>query len=234
MLDLRRGAGSLPDRLRLKAIAALNAGPASPLAGALAAVALLVGAAGLLLLATGSAPGAQPPLNLAARWCLVALVVVAAAALIAYAVRRRGVDAQRVATETSARRELVTAAMLAASVLLPVLLLPIHYLAARTHPSPLHWNAYGFLDKRWLTTTFLILTLGSALLLVAANRVVATARRHPASWRDWLRAIVPAERAQADDAAPDAPEHGASRPRLAIALKLACAVAVAAYFFGPP
>ncbi|MEA2450277.1 MAG: hypothetical protein QOG63_2209, partial [Thermoleophilaceae bacterium] len=42
------------------------------------------------------------------------------------------------------------------------------------------------------------------------------------------------ERAQADDAAPDAPEHGASRPRLAIALKLACAVAVAAYFFGPP
>jgi hypothetical protein len=230
VLDLHRGGGTVPDRLRLKAIAAVDGGPAA-LLPALALIALFVGVAGLLLLGLGSAPGAQPISNRVAKWCLVALIAAAVAGLGLHRALRR-----RARTEPglgSAARELPTAMALALAALLPVLLLPIHYMAARTHPTPLHWNGYGFLDKRWLTTSFLILTAGSALLLAVAARIVGTARLHPESWREWLRHIASGRR-EGDGGAPPESGTGAARPWLAPLLKLACAVVVATYFFGPP
>ncbi|MEA2422199.1 MAG: hypothetical protein QOF55_1298 [Thermoleophilaceae bacterium] len=225
MLELRRGGGSLPDRLRLKTIAALDAGPLG-LLPVLAAVALLAGVAGVLLIVTGSASGPQPTFNRVVKWCCVALAVVAAAALAGGRIWRR----RAAPRPPSEQRDLMSAAMLAAAVLLLLLLLPVHYMAARTHPTTLGWNGYGFLDKRWITTSFLILTAGAAVLLAVAARVVATAHGHPESWREWLRLIGPAERA----APAGAEERTASRPWIPTALKLLAAVLVAAYFFGPP
>jgi hypothetical protein len=114
-----------------------------------------------------------------------------------------------------------------------VLLVPVHFLAARTHPTTLHWNHYGFLDRRWLTSLFLCATVGSALALAFAARAVATALQRPASWRAWMAAIVPARaRTEGEEAA----GRGAARAgRWApVALRLLCAVVIAAYFFGPP
>src|SRR6476661_1416126 len=133
-----RGGGRLSDRARLRAVAAIDAGPAGVLPVP-AVVALLVGAAGLLILLSGSASGPQPRANEAMKWCLVALL---AAAIAGLAARRR--------LARSRPRDWLTAAMLAATVLLPLLLVPIYYMAARTHPPALHWLSYGYLDKRWL------------------------------------------------------------------------------------
>jgi hypothetical protein len=219
----------MSDRMRTRAIAATASGPAA-VAPVLAAVALFVGVAGELLLAWGSAPGARPPVNEVAVWCLRALGAAGVAGLVAqrHPWRRASrADATPLPREP-ARRELLTTAILAAAVVLLVLLLPIHYLAARTHPSTLVWNHYGFRDKRWLTSLFLVATIGSALALAVAARAVATALQQPGSWRKWANELVPA---RGRDGADDSAAH----PRRAVgALKLLCAAAVAAYFFGPP
>jgi hypothetical protein len=192
----------------------------------LAAVALVAGVAGDLLLVRGSAPGAPAPFDDLALWCLRALAALGLAGLVvAWFVRRRAAEIDL--PREPARRDLLTAAMLAVAVVLPVLLLPIHYMAARTHPTPLVWNHYGFLDKRWLVGLFLIATIGSALALAVAARVVLTALQAPGSWREWIAELVPAQgRGAEDEAAP-----GGWTPT---ALKLLCAVAIAAYFVGPP
>src|SRR5213075_1452150 len=103
-----------------------------------------------------------------------------------------------------------------------VLLVPVHFLAARTHPTTLAWNHFGFLDRRWLTSLFLVATAGIAMALAVAWRAVAVAMREPSSWRAWLSELVPA-RASGDMAVVPPRRWG---PTL---LKLACAAAVAAY-----
>jgi hypothetical protein len=188
----------------------------------LAGMALFVGAAGLLLIFAESASGPQPALNSVAKACLAVLACLGVAGLVSTLVlRRRG---------SPAPRDVLTSAMLAATALLPVLLIPVHYLAARTHPTTLRWNSYGFLDKRWLTSLFLISTLGVVLLLAVAWRVVTTARLRPASWREWFAAMVPAE---VEDAAEPEPAPRSRRWR-STGLKVLCAAVVATYFFGPP
>jgi hypothetical protein len=221
----------MSDRMRTRAIAATASGPAA-VAPVLAAVALLVGVAGELLLVWGSAPGPRPAVNEVAVWCLRALGAAGVAGLVAQRRwRRAGRAGATPLPREPARRDLLTAAILAAAVVLPVLLLPIHYLAARTRPSTLEWNHYGFWDKRWLTSLFLVATIGSALALAVAARAVATALQQPGSWREWATELVPARgRGGEGDSAPAA----ARSRRAAGALKLLCAAAVAAYFFGPP
>ncbi|HEY0632997.1 MAG TPA: hypothetical protein VGC98_13155 [Thermoleophilaceae bacterium] len=190
---------------------------------------LFVGAVGVLLLIVESAPGSRPQLNEIVLWVLAAL---AGFGIVGLAVGRR-------MRHGGGRPggQLLTAAMLAGAALLVLLLVPVHYLAARTHPSPLTWNSYGFLDKRWLTSSFLLLTVGLALLVVIANRVVETARLQPESWRQWLRTLAPA-RAGAERSGPpegDPADDGFfSRGRALLALKVVCAIAVATIFFGPP
>ncbi len=218
---MRRGGESVPDRLRVKAVNALTGGPAG-LRLPLAAAGLFTGAAGLLLLELGSAPGPQPTVNRIVAVVLIALIVAGLAGVVADRILRRRAG--------TAGQVLLTAAMLAAIPLLLAALLPVHYMAARTHPTTLRWNGFGFLDKRWLTTSFLTFTLGTALALVVAARVVDTALRAPESWREWLRMIVPPRRAEVEGEG----EDRGSRRWVGTAVKLLCAVAVAAYFFGPP
>jgi hypothetical protein len=223
----------MSDRLRLRAITIAESGPAG-MVPALAAVALFVGVAGDLLLVRGSAPGARPAVNGIALWSLRDLAAVGLAGLIVdrYRQRRAG-SAETPPVEPyvprePARRDLLTAAMLAAAVVLPVLLVPVHYMAARTHPTTLLWNHYGFLDKRWLTSLFLTATIGSALALAIAARAVGIALQRPGSWREWTTELVPARGRGGE------PEFAASGRWAPTALRLLCAAAIAAYFFGPP
>lgn len=229
MVDLGHRRATISDRLRIRAIAVAQSGPVGMLP-VLATVALFVGVAGELLLVLGSGPGVRPPVNELALWSLRVLAAVGLAGLIVDRHRRRrarGAEPPVVPREP-ARRDLLTAAMLGAAVVLPVLLVPIHFMAARTHPSTLVWNHYGFLDKRWLTSLFLTATIGSALALAIAARAVETALRRPGSWRAWAAELVPAR------ARGGAAEPAVTRGWAPTALKLLCAAAVAAYFFGPP
>jgi hypothetical protein len=230
-LDLGRRRATRSDRLRIRAIAIAESGPGGMLP-VLATVALFVGVAGELLLVLGSAPGARPPVNALALWSLRGLAAVGLAGLIVDRYRRAcSADTRAVEPHVPrerARRELLTAAMLGAAIVLPVLLVPVHYMAARTHPPTLTWNHYGFLDKRWLTSLFLTVTIGSALALATAARAVETAFQRPGSWREWAAALVPA-RGRGDER-----EAGPGRGWAPTALRLLCAAAIAAYFFGPP
>jgi hypothetical protein len=224
MLGLRRGSSSRrADRLRESAIAALEAGPVGVLP-LLAGTAVFVAVVGVLILVLGSASGAHPRENTIA---FAVLGAVGVAGLGGLAARRR-------MRRTDARRgsDLLAGVMVGASALLVLLLIPVYYLAARTHPSPLTWNSYGFLDKRWVTSIFLLLTIGTALLVVIGQRVVDTAREHPQSWRDWLRSLAPS---RPSPALQDPEPAGHGRRALVVAVvKVVCAIAVATIFFGPP
>ncbi|MDX6658242.1 MAG: hypothetical protein QOH62_3035 [Solirubrobacteraceae bacterium] len=218
--------------MRLRGIAIAASGPGALVAG-LAIVALLVGAAGDLLLEKGSAPGAQPGVNEVALWCLRGLAAAGLVALLGDQFRRRrgrragALPAEPDLPREPARRDLLSAAMIAVAVVLLALLLPIHYMAARTHPTTMWWNHFGFLDKRWLTSLFMIATAGSALALAVAARIVATALQSPPSWRGWMADVLPARGGEGESA-------GSGRRWPATTLKLLSAVAIAAYFFGPP
>jgi hypothetical protein len=222
MLGLRRRTGRRwADRSRERAVAAVAAGPIGVLP-ALSAVAVCVAAVGALVLLLGSASGAHPRENGIA---LVAIGVVGAGGLAGIAASRR-LRGRR----SSPDRDLATALMLALAGLLVLLLVPVYYLAARTHPSPLVWNSYGFLDKRWITSSFLILALGIPVLVVVAHRIVTTARSDPGSWREWLRAMVPPQ-AGVDG---HLPSSRGRRDVLLVAMKVVAALVVATIFFGPP
>jgi hypothetical protein len=197
--------------VRRRAIAAINAGPSS-LVPVAALAALAVGIAGVLILRQHE--------NGAARVAAGAVAAVGAVTLAAWLIARR-----RRAPQPGG--ELATAVLLAVAVVLVALLVPVYFLAARTHPPAVAWNHFGFLDRRWLTSLFMIATAGAALALATAAQVVAVARRRPESWRAWLAGVLPAHA----DGEPDA-----VRPRRwgRTALSLAGAAAVAAYFFAPP
>jgi hypothetical protein len=212
--DLGRRMDTRADRLRARAVGVVADGPGA-LAPIVAIVAVLAAVAADLLLQLGSAAGAHPRENTIALWAARAVAVGAAAVLAARRWSRgRG-------------GELGAAVLIATGVVLVALLVPVRFLAARTHPTTLVWNHFGFLDRRWLTSLFLIATAGTALALATASGVVAGALRRPPTWRDWWATVVPA---RASAGPPPAERRGALRT----ALTLLGAAALAAYFFAPP
>jgi hypothetical protein len=182
---------------RRRAVAAIAAGPGA-LAPAVAAVALASGVAADLILRFGSASGAQPTENTIALWAARAVAIAGLLVLLARPQRRwrRGPG-------------LASAVLLATPVVLVALLIPVAFLAARTHPTTLVWNHFGFLDRRWLTSLFLIATAGVALALASGAGLVARV---------------------AGDRHPGEALQGAGGSWVA----LICLAAVAAYFFAPP
>src|SRR2546423_6984240 len=109
---------TMSDRLRRRAIEVVAAGPAA-VAPAVAVIALLVGVAGILLLELGSAPGARPTENAIALWSMGALVLVGVAVLGASFARRRRANAAAPALPREpGAGDLLTAALLAAAVVL--------------------------------------------------------------------------------------------------------------------
>jgi hypothetical protein len=184
---------------RRRAAAAIAAGPGA-LTPAVAVVAVFSGIAADLILQLGSATGSQPSENTIALWAARAVAVAGALVLLVRPQRRwrRGPG-------------LASAVLLATPVVLVALLVPVAFLAARTHPTTLVWNHFGFLDRRWLTSLFLIATAGVALALASAAGLVAR---------------VAGARAPSVE--------GGERSRAGGWLALICGAALAAYFFAPP
>lgn len=128
----------------------------------------------------------------------------------------------------------------------PLLLVVVYFKAKATLPPAVVWIAFGYLDKRWVTSAYLLGALAPMLLLVAAARVLAAGREHPRNWRSWLCGLAPR---RADATAPArAPASAGSRIRPAGAAWRGLASAPAAratagiltslatawYFYGPP
>jgi hypothetical protein len=111
------------------------------------------------------------------------------------------------------------------------------------------WIAFGYLDKQWMTSAYLLGALAPMLLLVAAARVLAAGREHPASWRSWLAGLAPrgAPRGRPPGLAPwevaaappasqaRAPWRSLARaPAVRATAGILTSLAIAWYLYGPP
>jgi len=119
---------------------------------------------------------------------------------------------------------------LALAVWFPLLLVPAYLAARSTESYPVGVKAsFGFLDKRWETSVYLLGTVVPIVLLVLADRVLDVGRAHPASWRAWLGGI--------DRGASPTAVAASNVSRLSVARVAAGAVTalgLGAYFYGPP
>ncbi len=168
--------------------------------------------------------------------CLVAVLAVSA---VTWPAGRRSVALDRLVPP--GQREAI---WLAFAVWCPFLLIAVNYLADSTLPTKVVWIGFGYLDKRWVTTTYLLGALAPMPLLVAASRVLAAGRGRPVSWLAWFRALAPAGESADQTTAITAPERdgvpaaaspgwwGARSIRLVVGVLTA--VGLAYYFYGPP
>jgi hypothetical protein len=128
-----------------------------------------------------------------------------------------------------ARPEARATVWLALAAWFPLLLIPAYLKARATQPSSVVWVGYGYLDKRWESSTFLLGTLVPMLLLAAAASILSAGREHPRTWRAWLRVIF------RGGAAADMRSFEISWTAVwRAAFVVTTAVALAYYFFGPP
>ena len=166
--------------------------------------------------------------------CLIALLLAGTAAWTAD--QRSAVLDRLVAPEQRA------AIWLAFAVWCPFLLIPASYLAQSTLPRTVVWIAFGYLDKRWVSATYLLGALAPLPLLIIAARVLTAGRMHPESWRTWFRALAPARAAdrtdevdalERDDVTPAGPSGWGAR-YTSVVVGVLTAVSLAYYFYGPP
>lgn len=157
---------------------------------------------------------------------VLALCVIAVLGLISLA----WPAASRAATiDRLAPPEVRAAVWLALTAWFPFLLIGVYFLARSTFPLTVHWLAFGFEDKRWVTSFYLAAALAPMLLFVAAARVLQAGREHPRTWRAWLVGLVP-RRAQAEVASVRITPGTVAR----IGAAIGTAVGLAYYFYGPP
>lgn len=133
---------------------------------------------------------------------------------------------------------------LALALWFPLLLIPAYFRAKSTLPTSVVWIAFGFLDKRWVTATYLLGALAPMLMLVFAGRVLAAGLAHPDGWRAWLRGLAPAARASQHRDRSEERDAGGGTPARASAwwttravrsaVGILTAIGVAYYFYGPP
>jgi hypothetical protein len=217
---VRRATGRLRN-LRQAALAAISGGPSRVLP-AVMAVLLVVAGLAVLILSVVPAHGDQPALNLWVRGVAAGLCALSGVGLL-FTWTRNPPHAAARDTDAGWVSLLISAAVLAA-----LLLVPVYLLAARTHPPTEHWIGYGFFDKRWLPTTFMLGTVGAMVVITAVGQLVRGASSGPDSWREWAGAAF---------ASPAAPAPGVETSPISLrrASVLVCAaVALAAYFFAPP
>lgn len=169
--------------------------------------------------------------------CLVVFLTLAA---LCWPRARRGRRLDRIAAP-----EQRAAIWLALTAWFPLLLVVVYFKAKATLPSAVVWIAFGYLDKRWVASAFLIGALAPMLLLVTAARVLAAGREQPRNWRSWLAGLAPLRTHAAPQSVP-APPTAPTRPARAAWRDLASGRAARAaagifstvtigwYFYGPP
>jgi hypothetical protein len=169
---------------------------------------------------------------------LILTAVLVAAVLVWPAERRTAMIDRAVGAQQRA------AIWLALAIWFPLLLIPAYYRAKSTLPTSVVWIAFGFMDKRWITATYLLGALAPMLVLVFAARVLAAGRARPDSWRAWLRGLAPASGASPlRDRSPAGDTGGGTLARpsawwttraVRSAVGILTAIGVAYYFYGPP
>jgi len=204
----------------------LDAGPRPLYRAALASLAvacLLTVAIALTVRPAGRLPGSQQVL-IAGALAGLALASVLGLASLWWPPRWRVTLLDRVVAPSER-----ATIWLALAAWFPALLIPVYFRARSTQPLPVHWIAFGYLDKRWETAAYLAGALAPVLLLVAAARIRQTGRDHPRSWRAWLRGMT-AGGGAAGAVSPDARWARAAQ----IAARVLTGAALAYYFYGPP
>src|SRR5215472_11349322 len=154
-------------------------------------------------------PGPLPPpqqVMIAAALAGLCLVVLLALAGLVWPPGRRGPGLDHIAGP-----EQRAAIWLALTAWFPLLLVVAYFRARATLPPSVVWIAFGYLDKQWVTSAYLLGVLAPMVLLVASARVLAAGRERPRSWRSWLSGLAP----RRPDAVPPqgAPPAGAPAPR---------------------
>lgn len=120
-----------------------------------------------------------------------------------------------------------------------------YYRAEATVPPAVRWINFGYTDKRWETYAFLLGAIAPLLFLVVAAGVLRAGRHRPASWRAWLRGMVPAgstvtgpaalTRGAAGDAEPVPAWRRSRAARIfGVSAGMATMLGLAYYFLGPP
>jgi hypothetical protein len=135
------------------------------------------------------------------------------------------------------RSDIATTCVLAFTAILPVLLIPLYFLLRSTQAPSDQAVLYPFVDRRWLVATFLVGTLGVMLLMVVMWRVVLAAHSEPRSWTTWFRDTLlgsPDASASEDGWKSSAGASAETETWRTVAFKLAAAIGIALYFFGPP
>ena len=124
-----------------------------------------------------------------------------------------------------------TGLLLGLTLWLPLLVVPTYFLSRVSRPSTETWLLwYGFTEKRWQTSLYIVGTLGLMLALVAGAAIARAAAEAPASWRAWAALVVDPNRPSAGTAAPSQGRRAAFH----LAAKLVIGLAVAGFFFSPP
>jgi hypothetical protein len=216
---------SRADRWRVRLLGALDAGPAA-IVGTTGTVAAAVSAFAFVLGCLGLADGPHARSELG-------LVVLGSSGVFVGGL----VAAWFLGTRSRSDRERdgggragspSTGLLLGLTLWLPLLVPPIYFVSRLTQPPTEVWLLYGFTEKRWQTSLYMVGTLGLLLALVAGAAIARAAAEAPASWRAWAALVVgPIRRSGTDEAS-----RGSSAAYLAV--KLVIGIAVAAYFFAPP
>jgi hypothetical protein len=218
--------GSRPGtEVRERALSAIRSGPAA-VAPAVALTVLAACALAVLILTVAVDEGGQPPAN---EWVRGVAAALCALIGIGFLVRSiRGQDRAQASRRDEATERALTTGLISVAVLFVLALVPVWLMAARTHPPTEEWLGYGFFDKRWVISTFLLGTIGVMVVLVAVAQLVRAAATAPASWGGWARAAFEPE----GGAAP--PRLGSDRDWKRTLLAALPALVLAFYFFGPP
>jgi hypothetical protein len=175
---------------------------------------------------------------------LAALAALFLAGLLVLAGLIRPADRRAAVLDRVVLPEQRAAIWLALAVWFPLVLIVVYFRACGTLPLSVVWISFGYLDKRWVTASYLLAALAPMLLLVTSARVLEAGRAHPDSWRSWLAGLAPRRHppAQADPEGPASPPSPADavRPRfrwarlVGVATSVLTAVGLAYYFYGPP
>jgi hypothetical protein len=196
----------------------------------LAATSFLGIAIAIVIRPNGALPASQRDIIFGALVALVAVGVLVVAALIR-PVRTLATDLLDRVVAGPVR----AAIWLALALWFPTLLIIAYYWAKATLAPTAVWLTFGYLDKRWETSAFLLGALAPMLLLVSAARVLKIGREHPRSWWSWLAGIVTPSNAP-PGTTPAAAEARRARPGRfgLVTAGIFTAVGLAYYFYGPP
>jgi hypothetical protein len=146
----------------------------------------------------GPLPGPQRDMIIAALAALCLSAVLLIASLASRAGSRPAAWLDRVAGPADR-----AAIWLAFAAWVPFLLIVVYFRAEATFPPAVRWLTFGYDDKRWISATYLLGTLGPLIALTTSARVLTVGRGHPPSWRAWFAGLFPRTAAPAPNPNPD-------------------------------